>query len=204
MRRQQAAESSWWSIAVPKQQEVDVPYELAMSAEELLQELVSQRLEQEFQLLEQPGGGAGAAALSLAERQTYFLGLAGQVQQITFMQELSSAALPARKPAPMSALARTARAAPPAAPSEKEFSKIKVTRHFIKPSVRSAVRGFVYDYMVSGPQSTGFQRFFTKLSPASPLDHPWNRVDQNICGWESTPELPMRLRCKRKKVDKNK
>ena len=42
-----AVENALWTIAVPRQQELagNIPYEHAMTAEELLQELVCQRLE---------------------------------------------------------------------------------------------------------------------------------------------------------------
>ena len=41
------SQSSWWRLSVPRQEELSsIPYTHAMSAEELLQELLCQRLEQ--------------------------------------------------------------------------------------------------------------------------------------------------------------
>ena len=53
MHKQESAENTWWRITVPRQEELTrlIPYKHAMSAEELLQELLCQRLELDFQLL---------------------------------------------------------------------------------------------------------------------------------------------------------
>ena len=79
-----------WTVAVPNQRELSglVPYQKAMSVEELLQELVCVRLDQDFQLHTQDRGrGGGSSALSLRDEQTYFLSHGLQVQRITFVQE---------------------------------------------------------------------------------------------------------------------
>ena len=101
-----------WTVAVPKQREISplTPYDKAMSVQELLEELVCVRLDQDFQLhkLEQPGGGGGGGSggngggngggrggggggggsgLSLRDEQTYFLSHGMQIQRITFVQE---------------------------------------------------------------------------------------------------------------------
>ena len=47
MQTQRSAETSWWQLEVPRQEVLSgIPYADAMSPEELLQELLCQRLEQ--------------------------------------------------------------------------------------------------------------------------------------------------------------
>ncbi len=61
-----------------------MPYEMPMSAEELLQELVCQRLDQDFQLL-------GSMQHSGSEdRRVYFLSHSQQLQIITMTKERKS------------------------------------------------------------------------------------------------------------------
>ncbi len=75
----------FWQLDVPRQEELSgIPYEFAMSAEELLQELLCQRLEQDFQLLRPRHR---PKLLSLHQEQTYYVSKGDQVQQITFVQQ---------------------------------------------------------------------------------------------------------------------
>lgn len=78
-----------WSLAVPMQEEVasGIPYARAMSADELLQELLCQRFEQDFQLLKYV---KMSKQLSLQQEQTYYLSQGNQVHKITFMHEGST------------------------------------------------------------------------------------------------------------------
>ena len=83
MHKQESAENTWWRITVPRQEELTrlIPYKHAMSAEELLQELLCQRLELDFQLL-RPLDMAShmVKRLSLEEEHTYFLSHGNQVR----------------------------------------------------------------------------------------------------------------------------
>ena len=81
-----------------------IPYQHAMSAEELLQELLCQRFEQDFQLLKYVNM---SEQLSLHKEQTYYLSHGQQVHKIVFMHE-GQLALP-RTPAMATANAATHR-----------------------------------------------------------------------------------------------
>ena len=88
----------FWQLDVPRQEDLSgIPYEVAMSAEELLQELLCQRLEQDFQLLRPRHQ---ARLLSLHQEQTYYVSRGDQVQQITFVQKEQPVVQPRRHHAP--------------------------------------------------------------------------------------------------------
>ena len=106
-----------------------MPYEMPMSAEELLQELVCQRLDQDFQLL-------GSMQHSGSEdRRVYFLSHSQQLQIITMTKERKS----------------TMRGAPPAS------DKINIECHRrLRPP--SDLREQQYAYLVGHSHTDGFLR----------------------------------------------
>ena len=139
MQTHQSAESSWWRLDVPRQEELSgIPYSLAMSAEELLQELLCQRLEQDFQLLRPRNK---SKLLTLRKEQTYYLSQGNQVQQITFVQDgqgYGQRQVAGFAPKSRSQRTRSSQQPPaatavatavPAAPTS--FSEIRVTRHLM-------------------------------------------------------------------------
>jgi len=137
MRKQQAAAAGGglWNVAVPAQGEVEgtIPYKTVMSAEEILHEMVCQRLEQDFQLLRATtsAGAPTRTSLSLRHETTYFLALGAQVQQIHFVREHQPSHLPPKQMRTGRPAAAAAAAA--AAKATADFSEIKVTRHYIQP-----------------------------------------------------------------------
>eukprot|EP00908_Phaeocystis_cordata_P025860 Transcript_8337.p1 GENE.Transcript_8337~~Transcript_8337.p1 ORF type:complete len:628 (+),score=288.23 Transcript_8337:230-1885(+) len=202
-------EISMWTVAVPKQRELSglVPYDKAMSVQELLEELVCVRLDQDFQLhkLERedhPRAGAakaaGSSALSLRDEQTYFLSHGLQIQRITFVQE-------APRQVPRGALGesrwghgRGAAGRDVGQPEQDlSFSEIKVTRQLRHTHAQAPSLGHGYHYQVCGPHMDGFQPAFSTIRPSSPHDFPWNRLDQIVCGWDCQLGTGLRLRCKR-------
>ena len=204
MQRNPAAES-WWQLTVPRQNEVprELPYKSVMSAEELLYELVCQRLEQDFQLLRPPE--KKRSPVSLNEEQTFYLALGAQVQAVKFIKdEKLPPHIPTRDSTLMLSVAGSdfGKSTPPVsgAASSGVWSRIQITRHFVQSQhdQRGATRQRLgYHYMFSGPLSHGFERSYTLIRPATPHNYPWNSVDHCVCGWNTHLGPSMRLRCKR-------
>jgi len=189
MQKQAAAESTWWRIAVPRQEELSglIPYKYAMSAEELLKELICQRLELDFQLLRPI---EKLKRLSLQDEQTYYLSHGNQVQQITFVKDTnplrnSHTRVGARGAGP-----------PPPEPGIGGFSEIHVSRHLLNLR-RKPMSRLNYYYMVAIPCMKGFQQMYSQIRPPTPFDFPWNRLDNIVCGWDCDLDLGIRLRSKR-------
>ena len=228
MKTQQSQESSWWRLDVPRQEELSgIPYQRAMSAEELLQELLCQRLEQDFQLLRPRNM---SKLLTLRKEQTYYLSQGSQVQRITFVHD--GQLRPAASFAPTS---RTARSPPtrgkavggvaaflgggdgandartkaaggatprPLVEPSMGFSEILVTRHLVHQQRHHKTqpappRPIGYHYFVCAPHGVGYQQAFAQIRSNSPHDFPWNRLDQVVCGWDCDLDLGLKLKCKR-------
>lgn len=224
-----AAQFGTWSLAVPMQEEVasGIPYERAMTADELLQELLCQRFEQDFQLLKYV---KMSKQLSLQQEQTYYLSQGNQVHKIVFMHEGQVA--PPRTPALINSskaatvedrLGRSGAGASTGASAggggsskgqashrwraEPEpslsFSKVQVTRFLMQQGSQTQGRPSPqrqndhYHYYVCGPHGKGFQRAATKIRATEPHVFPWNRLDSIVCGWDNYIDLDIRLRCKR-------